>query len=68
MIKFNKPNILFWNATEQTAQLIDVTVPQEYDVVSLTANKINKYKDLEIKIQKFWNLKNLLLCRLWLVN
>ena len=64
MVKFNKPNILFWNATEQTAQLIDVTVPQEYDVVSLTANKINKYKDLEIEIQKFWNLKNLLLCRL----
>ena len=51
MVKFNKPNIVIWNTTEQTAQLIDVKVPQNYNVVIATANKITKYKDLQIEIQ-----------------
>ena len=68
IVKLNKNSIMIWNATEQTAQIIDVTVPQYYNVVSATANKITKYKDLQIKIQKFWSLKKLLLCRLWLVH
>ena len=32
-------------------------LPQDYNVVSATANKITKYKDQKIKIQKFWNLE-----------
>ena len=56
-VNFNKPDIVIWNATEHTAQLIDVPLPQDYIVVSQTANKITKYKDLKIKIQKFWNLE-----------
>ena len=42
MVKLNKPYIVIWNATEQTAQLIDVTVPQDCTVVIATANKITK--------------------------
>ena len=48
MAKFDKPDIVIWNAMEQTEQFIDVTVPQDYNVISTTANKITKYKDLQI--------------------
>ena len=57
MVKFNKPNIVIWNVTEQTAQLIDVKVPQDYNMASATFNNITKYKELQIEIQKLYNLK-----------
>ena len=44
--------------------MIDVTVTQDYNMVSATANKINKYKDMQIETKKCWNLKTLLLGRL----
>ena len=55
-MKFNKPKIAIWNAKEQTANLIEVTAPQNYNVVSAIDNKMTKYKDLQIEI-KNWNLK-----------
>ena len=68
MVNFNNPDIFIWDATEQTSRLIDVTVPQDYNVVSTTANKITKHKDLQIEIQNSGTWKKLLLCWLWLVN
>ena len=44
MVKFNKPDIVIWNYTEQTSQWVDVALPQDYDAVSVTLNKITKYK------------------------
>ena len=46
MVKFNKPNIVIHNATEHTAQLIDVKSPQDYNVVSASTNNIKKLKYL----------------------
>ena len=57
IMKSNKPDIMIWNTMEQTAQLIDVTAQHYYNAVSATANKITKYKDMQIEIKKFWNLK-----------
>ena len=68
MVKFNKPVIVIYNDAKHTVQLIDVIVPQYYTVVIATANKITKYKDLQIEIQDSETCKRLLLCRLWLVN
>ena len=48
MAKFNKPDIVIRNTTEQTKPLIDVIFQQDYIVVSETANKITKYKDPQI--------------------
>ena len=48
MAKFNKPDIVIRNTTEQTKPLIDVIFQQDYIVVSATANKITKYKDPQI--------------------
>ena len=52
MLKFNNPNIMIWNAAEQTTQLIDITFQQDYNLVSATANKITKHKDRQIETQK----------------
>ena len=67
-MKFNKPKIAIWNAKEQTANLIEVTAPQNYNVVSAIDNKMTKYKDLQIEIKKTGTWKYLLSCRLQLVN
>ena len=42
MVKFSMHDIVIWNDTEQTAQFIDRTAPQDYNMVSATANKIIK--------------------------
>ena len=42
MVKFSKHDIVMWNDTEPTAQFIDITDPQDYNVVITTANKIIK--------------------------
>ena len=68
MVKFNKPDIFLWNDIEEIAQFIYLSVPQDYNVVSVTADKITKHKDLQIEIQNARSCKNLLLWRLWLVN
>jgi hypothetical protein len=37
--------------------LIDVTVPGDRNVIQKEAEKILKYKDLTIEIQRMWNVK-----------
>ena len=53
MAKFNNRDIVIWNATEQTTNMINVTVPQYYNAVSTTTNKRTQYKYLKIDILKF---------------
>ena len=50
MVKFNKPDIVVWDAEKKNAQLIDMSVPQDYTIVKVTAGKITKYKDLAIEL------------------
>ena len=53
----NKPNVVVWNKAERTAQIIDVAVPMDRNVIRKYAEKITNYRDLEIEIQKCWDLK-----------
>ena len=64
MVKFNNADIVIWNDTEQTVKFIAVTVQQDYNVVIAIANKITKYKDLQIEIKNARTWKKLLLGRL----
>ena len=52
----NCPDIIIWRKVERTAQLIDVTVPMDMNVVSKYAEKLIKYRAIEISVQKSWNL------------
>ena len=39
--------------------IVDVAIPVCQNVVSKEAEKITKYRDLEVEIQKCWNLKKI---------
>ena len=55
-VKCNRPDITINNTEKRTCVFIDVIVPEYRNVVRKEAEKIVKYRDLEIKVQKFWNL------------
>ena len=56
-IKANRPDIIVKDHKEKTCLLIDMTVPSDRNLSLKEYEKVSKYKDLEIEIQKMWNLK-----------
>jgi hypothetical protein len=53
----NKPDILIRDDEKGTCMLIDVAIPGDRNVIKKEAEKILKYKDLTIEIQRMWNVK-----------
>jgi hypothetical protein len=53
----NKPVIVIRDHEKGTCVLIDVAVPGDRNVIQKEAEKILKYKDLTIEIQRMWNVK-----------
>ena len=56
-IKANRPDIVVKDRIEKTCLLIDMSVPSDKNVAVKEFDKLSKYKDLEIEIQKMWHLK-----------
>ena len=53
----NKPDIIIRDNEKRTCVLIDVAISGERNVIKKGAEKILKYKDLTIEIQRTWNAK-----------
>jgi hypothetical protein len=53
----NKPDITIRDNEKGTCILIDVAIPGDRNVIKKEAEKILKYKDLTIEIQRMWNVK-----------
>ena len=55
----NKPDItrIIRDNEKRTCMLIDVAIPGDRNVIRKEAEKILKYKDLTIEIQRMWNVK-----------
>jgi len=53
----NKPDIIIRDNKKITCMLIDVAIPGDRNVIKREAEKILKYKDLTIEIQRVWNVK-----------
>jgi len=53
----NKPDIIIQDHERRTCMLIDVAIPGDGNVIKKEAEKILKYKDLTIEIQRMWNVK-----------
>jgi hypothetical protein len=53
----NKPDIVIWDNVQGTCMLIDVAISEDRNVIKKT-EKILKYKDLTIEIQRMWNVKS----------
>ena len=56
-VPHNRPDIIIHDTNLREALLIDVAIPVCMNIVKKEAEKITKYRDLEIEIQKCWNLK-----------
>ena len=56
-IRNNKPDITIRNDKKGTCMLIDIAIPGDRNVIKREAEKILKYEDLIIEIQRMWNLK-----------
>jgi polysaccharide pyruvyl transferase WcaK-like protein len=53
----NKPHIITRDNEKRTCMLIDVAISGDRNVIKKEAEKILKYKDLTIEIQRMWNVK-----------
>ena len=53
----NKPDIIIRDNEKGTCMLIDVVISGNKNVIKKEAEKILKYKDLTIEIQRMWNVK-----------
>jgi hypothetical protein len=53
----NKPDIIIRDNEKGTCMLIDVAISGDRKVIKKEAEKILKYKDLTIEIQRMWNVK-----------
>ena len=53
----NKPDIIIRDNEKGTCVLIDVAISGDRNVIKKEAEKILKYKDLTIEIQRMWNVK-----------
>ena len=53
----NKPDIIICDNVKGTCMLIDVAFSGDRNVIKKEAERILKYKDLTIEIQRMWNVK-----------
>jgi len=53
----NKPDIIIRDNEKRTCMLIDVAISGGRNVIKKEPEKILKYKDLTIEIQRMWNVK-----------
>ena len=53
----NKPDIIIRDNEKGTCMLIDVAISGDRNVIKKEAEKILKYENLTIEIQRIWNVK-----------
>ena len=56
-IQANRPDIVIKDKRNNTCLLIDMSVPSDNNVAAKVFEKLSKYKDLEIEVEKMWHLK-----------
>jgi hypothetical protein len=56
-ITHNKPDIIIRDNEKRTCMLIDFSISRDRNVVKKEAEKMLKYKNFTIEIQRMWNLK-----------
>jgi hypothetical protein len=53
----NKPDVIITDNEKGTCMLIDIAILLDINVIKKEAEKILKYEDLTIEIQRMWNVK-----------
>ena len=57
-IAANRPDIVIKDSTQAICKIIDMTVPSDRNIAIKELEKKSKYKDLEIEIERMWNMKS----------
>ena len=55
-IYHNKPDIVFIDKIKKVAQIIDIAIPMDINVVAKRFEKIRNYANLAIELKECWNL------------
>ena len=53
----NQPDIIAKDFKEKTCHLIDMSIPADQNIPVKEFDKLSKYKDLDIEIQRMWKLR-----------
>ena len=56
-IEANRPDIVIKDKQEKSCLLIDMSIPTEKNTSVKVTEKLSKYKDLEIEIERMWGMK-----------
>ena len=56
-IRANRPDIIFVDKRERTVMFIDVTIPNDHNIIEKKLEKIEKCTDLGIEIKELWNMQ-----------
>ena len=56
-ITANRPDIIIKNSVNSTCKLIDMSIPSDRNIALKEIEKKSKYKDLELEIQRMWQMK-----------
>ena len=56
-IAANRPDIVLKNKENKTYLVIDITIPLDTNTSVKTTEKLIKYKDFEIEVERMWGLK-----------
>ena len=56
-IAADRPGIVLKSKKDKTYLLIDMTIPLDSNTSVKTTEKLDKYKDLEIEVERMWGLK-----------
>ena len=57
VIEANRPDVVIKNKQEKSRLLIDISIPTEKNTSVKVTEKLSKYKDLEIKVERMWGMK-----------
>ena len=56
-ITANRPDIIIKDSVNSTCKLIDMSIPSDRSIALKEIEKKSKYKDLELEIQRMWQMK-----------
>ena len=57
VIPARRPDIVTINKSKREAKIIDIAVPEDGNIRKKEREKIEKYEDLRIELQRLWNLR-----------
>ena len=56
-VTISRPDIVIMDKKEKSLKLIDVSIPNDMNIVSKRIEKIEKYANLSIELKELWGMK-----------